>query len=57
MSFNNISEGTTLLLQGLTYNNKVKTLKILKKDLTSYNWKYRNKRSKTDFTVGNIYVF
>ena len=27
--------------------------RILIKDLISYNWKYRNKRSKANFTVGN----
>ena len=32
--------------------------RILIKDLISYNWKYRNKRSKAVFTVGNnIFLF
>ena len=31
--------------------------RILIKDLIIYNWKYRNKRSKDTFTVGNIYSF
>ena len=29
--------------------------RTLIKDLISYNWIYGNKRSKADFTVGNIY--